>query len=377
MKEGQRLYYVRASSIVFDSRATKEIRTFLDNGLKVVVIGWNRDGIDAKAKCVALFDNNPNVEFRFFEQDMKTIIGVRNLRQVLGWFSFVKRNIQKCDGCEAIHACDLICGLPAKKKAKKLRIPLVYDIFDYYVDTHMPKQPMRMFIEKQEISIINFAAVTIICTEERAVQLRKARPKATIVIHNAPNLKNLPIVPPEYDYCYFGAMGPTRLTWEILTKYPLHSNLKICFGGTGEQKCVDLARKLDKEFANFTYLGQVSYATVLEIESKTVVLSAIYDPTNINNRLCAPNKFYESLALGKPMIVCKGTAIEAIVLENGLGRAIDYSGDQFYESLASLLDDKRTIGVAKTQGRFLFEQKYSWELMAQRLIGIYDSLLQK
>ncbi|HHU72431.1 MAG TPA: hypothetical protein GXZ21_10445, partial [Clostridiales bacterium] len=36
--------YIRSSNIYDDSRATKEITALLDEGYKVVVLGWNRDG---------------------------------------------------------------------------------------------------------------------------------------------------------------------------------------------------------------------------------------------------------------------------------------------------------------------------------------------
>ena len=70
---------------------------------------------------------------------------------------------------------------------------------------------------------------------------------------------------------------------------------------------------------------------VLNYESKSKCLSAIYNPSyGRNHRLCAPNKFYEALGLGKPVIVCKNTGIDKIVENDNLGIVIDFDVKQFY-----------------------------------------------
>ena len=116
------------------------------------------------------------------------------------------------------------------------------------------------------------------------------------------------------------------------------------------------------------------YSKVLEIESEVKVLSAIYEPNTRNHRLCAPNKFYEALALGKPQIVCRGTGIDKIVEENDIGMVIDYDANQFYEALRKLVADDEKRAQMGARARKLYEEKYDWAIMKRVLLEAYDVL---
>ena len=63
---------------------------------------------------------------------------------------------------------------------------------------------------------------------------------------------------------------------------------------------------------------------------------AIYDPEIENHRFAAPNKFYESLMLGKPVMMVKNTGMSQVVVENDLGVLIEYTAEGFREGLDSL-----------------------------------------
>ena len=43
MSNKKTVYYIRSTSIINDSRATKEILSLINNGYNVTVIGWDRD----------------------------------------------------------------------------------------------------------------------------------------------------------------------------------------------------------------------------------------------------------------------------------------------------------------------------------------------
>lgn len=54
-------------------------------------------------------------------------------------------------------------------------------------------------------------------------------------------------------------------------------------------------------------------------------MTAIYDPKVPNHRYAAPNKFYEALMLGKPIVMAKNTGFDEIIEENNIGCLIEYS----------------------------------------------------
>lgn len=362
--------FIRSTNIYDDSRATKEILALIEGGYRLVVFGWNRNG-DAEKKTRQLFKDK-EIEFRFFDCPLQNGIGIRNINKLLGWIEWTKKGLKSIRELYAVHACNLDGGMGAYYFCKKHHIPLVYDIYDYYVDSHDIPNQLNAFIESLEIKIINFANITIICTEERKEQIEKSNPKRLLVVHNSPDVPNLEPVEAKYDYSYCGSLCDLRLIKEVIAAYKDHTDLRFAFAGNDILK--KDVEKIANQFSNFEFFGTIPYSKVLEIESQAKVLSAIYKPSIRNHRLSAPNKFYEALALGKPIIVCRGTGIDRIVQEKCLGIVIDYSANAFYRALRELLNSPEEMSAMGRRGRQLYETKYKWSIMKQSLLKEYNNL---
>ena len=363
--------YVRATSIYNDSRASKEIRAISEAGYNVIVLGWDRDG-NASEKCKQAF-SNLSITFKFYDVRLPNGIGIRNIDKLLGWIKWLKKQLNGAGRIAAVHACDLDAGIGAYSYCKKFGVPLVYDIYDYYIDSHVVLKPIETIVENLEIRIINYAEYTIICTEERIEQIKKAEPKKVIIIHNSPDVEVTDDITLEYDYVYCGCLDGRRLIQEVLEEYPEHDDYKFCFAGFGSNS--GLAASLAQSYDNFTFFGSVSYDEVIEIEKKSKCLSAVYDPSYRNHRLCAPNKFYEAMALGKPIIACRGTGIDRILEQNKMGIVIGYNAEEFYNAVELLIHNSNLCSVMGKKGRKLYEEKYSWKIMKDRLLDVYKELI--
>lgn len=114
---------------------------------------------------------------------------------------------------------------------------------------------------------------------------------------------------------------------------------------------------------------------MLQLQASSLCISAIYEPSIRNHQLCAPNKFYEALALRKPIIVCRGTGIDSIVEKNNIGIVIDYSAEEFYKAVRFLKANPCIVQQQGLNARKLYEEEYSWSLMKKRLIDAYMRLL--
>lgn len=365
------IVFARSSNIYDDSRATKEITAFLDKGYSVKVLGWNRAG-NAVEKCKELFNNYSNINFFFYNGKVGSSI-IQKISGRIKWNIWLRGILSSFTEIDIIHACDFDTGVAVEKFAISNNIKYVYDIFDYYVDAHPVPGLVKHIIENQEIRVINNADLTIICTEERKEQIIQSNPKRLLVIHNSPDVGASENSQEEYDYAYCGTMSGGRLICEILDAYPEHNQMRFLFAGFGSNS--EKARRMDSEYERFEYVGSITYSQVLEYEGKSKVISAIYNPNVRNHRLCAPNKFYEALALGKPIIVCKGTGIDQIVQDNRIGCVINYNAEEFYKALEYLLhndDLRKQMGV---RGRKIYEKKYKWSLMREKLLDEYSLLL--
>ncbi len=365
------VFYIRSNEIYNDSRATKEITALFEAGYSVTVLGWDRNGTAAE-NCRKSFPEE--ISFFFYGKRLKNGIGLKNIGKLFGFFKWIthtlKANREKAD---IVHACDLDAGLPASKFCRKYKKKFAYDLYDYYIDCHFGIPSIaRNFIEKKEIKVINSADLTLICTEERREQIAKATPKKVIVIHNSPEVEKVPDEEIVYDYAYCGSLAEMRLIGEILAEYPKYSHLKMIFAGYGpySEKCKELAAQTEK----FEYYGSVSYAEVLKKESASAVISAIYEPTLRNHRLCAPNKFYEAMALKKPVIVCRGTGIDKIVERYGIGKVINYDAAEFFAAVAYFKENPEESKRLGERARALYEKDYRWEIMKERILAAYGEL---
>lgn len=369
------IVFVRTSGIYYDSRASKEILSLVEGGYTIEVIGWDRTGVSLEKSKAAFSDVLENVSFRFFDLQISHL-GIRNTDKLIRWMRYVKKEL--ADICRrkkivAIHACDFDTGFAVTKIAKRKKIHLIYDIYDYYCDSHSMPRSIRGIVANLEDRIINSADATIICTEERREQIRNAHPSKVVVIHNSPDIDETDEdIPKEFDYVYCGTLAGGRLIKEILETYEQHSKVRMVFGGDGE--FADLCRRLDNEYENFKYFGVIPYSKVLELERKSKVISAIYDPSIRNHRLCAPNKFYEALAIGVPVIVCKGTGIDSIVENEKIGDVINYNAEEFYQSLEKILRDDEASRQISKRSREIYNNQYRWKYMKDKLISLYKEL---
>ena len=89
-----------------------------------------------------------------------------------------------------------------------------------------------------------------------------------------------------------------------------------------------------------------------------------YPENNINNIYASPNKIWDALACGKPIIINDGAKISSFVKENNLGIVINYNNfksEDLYNKMLSF--KKKLIQIDKS--------KYLWDNYENTLIGLH------
>lgn len=367
-----KVLFIRASDIYNESRATKEISAIAENN-NISVIGWDRHG-GALSKTKEIFRDVEKIEINFFHGKVDGEIGLSNVFLLIGWRNYLLKKLNEIKP-DVVHACDLIVGGCVMNYCRRKKIKVIYDMYDHYADSHILPKLLNYFFCRIEDKMVSNAYATIICSEERRDQIANAKPKEVLVIHNSPDVSDYDEscdMNISSDYIYCGALNGGRLIEEILELYPNNSDLKFVIAGHGVFDTD--AMKLDQQYENMNFLGSVPYNTVLEKESASRVLSAIYDPILKNNRLCAPNKFYEAMALKKPVIVCENTGIDKIVEREKIGVVIPYDANEFYKALRFLLNNPKKCLEMGKRGRKLYEQYYTWAIMKEKLKILYKKI---
>lgn len=287
-----------------------------------------------------------------------------------------------------IHAIDLGTGFVGWCIAKLRGKTFIYQCLDPYyviVPEHWPK-----FLSKAARRIENFiisqADVFIISDMLRMPQHEGAVPKTVIEIANVPMLHHM--APQnssdsnEFVVGYIGAMIEGRNLLTIVDAIGELANdaVTMVIGGFGpiEQDVKERSMK----YRNIRFIGEIPMATenleVIRIEATFDLFVYVCDPENEGHRWVSPNKLFESMSLGKPIIVAEGTLAARRVEAIGNGLTVRYgSKEELKRAIMLFRNDARITREKGEAGRREFENNWSPELMEKRLRDCYYELFRK
>lgn len=369
---------LRSNPVDPDSRVEKEANSLIRAGHNVEILAWDRSA-DYKIKESFLDLSNGKVKIHRFGIPAEFGGGRKNLSAFLTFqmrlFTWLIKNRKTYT---VIHACDFDTAYIGYHVSKMFRKKLVFDIFDYlFTEFNNKLSWFKKFIVKLQHQIINHADGTIICTEKRVEQIAGSKPNKLVVIHNSPpnvkaNLKRKELNKNKVKIVYVGILQDTRFLIEMGEVISSLPDCELHIGGFGkyEKHFKDLSEK----YENIIYYGKLSYEQTLELENACDIMTAIYDPAYGNHYFAAPNKFYESLMLGKPVIMVKNTGMSEVVSQYNIGELMDYNKESLKEAIRNLIDRRDEWEAISLRMKELYSQSYSWEEMENRQVQFYREL---
>lgn len=367
---------MRNSDFIADSRLRRAAGVAADAGINANVLSWNRRGQPKTEQAFLL--KGKNVRIRYFNKNAEFGRGIYNIFNLMLFNLWLIKELFKARGeYKAVHVCDLDVAIPALIVKAVLGKKICYDIFDFYAHTHKMPELVGKFVAWVEYKVCQLSDWVIVCNESRKQQLPAAVQDKTVVIHNTPEIDGVTLVDVDeqksdvFKICYVGTLpAHGRLLKEIIQNFPLDFHVKLDIAGSGPLE--DFIKEAQINNSNVNYYGQVSIEKALAMQSASDLLFATYDPSILINKNSAPNKIYEAMALSKPIIVCKDTDADKIVISNEMGVAIKYSADEFWSSVRGFVNDKERCTKLGSNGRVAYSKKYSWRSMAIVLDGIYS-----
>lgn len=305
--------------------------------------------------------------------------GLSNIFQLLNYqFSLLKWLLENKDKFDIIHAFDLDAGLMVYLFNKFKKKKYIYHIADFYIDSRgVNSNFLRNVIRKLEYCVINSAATTIICTEKRKEQIAGSKPKNLVVLHNTPSKKEeieTSFKNDKITFTYVGGLARNRFIEDAIDVFKEYKNFHLKLAGMGNVDAY--AKEMSLKHDNIEYYGMIDYEEALKLYARTDVMFAMYDPKVPNYRYSAPNKVYEAMMYGKPIVVAQDTGVDNIVLDEDMGFSISYSKDSFKELLEEIEKDPSVL-EEKGKNASLSYEKYSWNVMKNRLIDLYKDVEKK
>lgn len=368
-----RTIIIRSNQVAPDSRVEKEAATLAESGYSVKIIAWDRQSNHAeKTEEIEAF--NQRIPIVRFGHKANFGDGFKSLKPYIKFqWNIFRWLIINRNEYDVIHACDFDTAWVSTLANILLRKKYIFDIFDYIGGERVTAR--QKILCRIQNAIINRSDATVICTEKRKKQIFPSNPKRLAVIHNSPpeTIFHDNSISSHYPIkiCYVGILQDFRLLKEIPDFFIKHTNYELHIGGFGKYEA--LFEKLSAKYKNIKYYGRLQYEETLELEHKCDIMLAIYDPAIENHIFAAPNKFYEGLMLGKPLVMVKGTGMSEIVEEYHIGETIDYSYEGFESGILNLTNRMSEWPDIHINMKQVYKQ-YSWDLMKKRLLELYKTI---
>lgn len=307
--------------------------------------------------------------------------GVRNIFQlVLYQIKLFKWLMCNKDKYDVIHSFDLDAGIPCYIICKIYNMRHIYHIADFYSDSRQMPKLLRKVFRKIEMDIINKSQDVIICNEQRVEQIKGHKREKIEIIHNTPVLtQDLSNFINTYHkneeernklkICYVGALKESRFIKIALDTIKEFDTIEINIAGVGE--CEEYVKELSIKNENINYHGKLKYEDAIKLYLESDLMFAIYDPRVENHKFSAPNKIYEAMILGKPIIVAENTGMDEIVRKYDMGKVINYSQEDFREVLVNLNNEKSNL-ISMGERAYSAYKDYNWDKMKNRLVRLYN-----
>lgn len=366
---------LRSNPVKPDSRVEKTAWALKKAGYDVHILSWDRDSDhDEQCGVVAVADELIPITWLGYKAAFNE--GMKSLKPYLKFQFHMRKWIEEhIEEIDIIHACDFDTAFFSQHFGKNKKY--VFDIFDFLYGE--PVNAFQWMVNKAQLAIINKADATIICSEERKDQISKAHPRRLEVIHNTPFIEQIThneltfrSTTERVKIAYVGILADQRLLSAIGRVLSRRKDVELHIGGFGTLE--PLFRELSMKNDNIHFYGRIPYSQTLELESKCDIMTAIYNPSVENCRKAAPNKFYESLMLGKPLIMVKGTGMSNVVEQYDIGELISFSENGFEKGLDRLIARKSEWPQMSERMKEIYKNNYSWDEMRKRLIQLYSQL---
>ncbi|MDD1767596.1 MAG: glycosyltransferase family 4 protein [Methanomassiliicoccales archaeon] len=355
-----------------DPRVEKEARALISEGYSVEVVAWDRlrrrpkrssdNGLQINRIRTGLVEGPRSllVNFPIF----LTLSVVHSLRA----------------SCDAVHAHDLDTLVQGFIVSRIKRIPLVYDAHEHF--SKMVESDVSSFLARLldsiEKRLVPRASLVIAANDMIGEYLSRYSRSEVVVVMNCIDVENVHRAPPtrrdgEIVLFYGGSLEPLRYLDEMIIAVKSIKNCRLRIAGTGRLE--ELVKRESKIDRRIEFLGYVPHDDLLKEMASSDAVLCLLDPSNENNRIGTPNRLFESMAIGVPVMTTNGTFSGRITQETGCGIAIDWSERNFADAVERLREPSARMAMGRN-GRVAAESTFNWAAMKRRLLDRYRSLLR-
>ncbi len=204
--------------------------------------------------------------------------------------------------------------------------------------------------------------------------------KSVVDVCNFPKLEEFSISkegPSDHSrrVCYVGGISKIRGIGQMVEAIGL-TDFRLSLAGNFESKGLHESVRKVKGWEQIEELGFLSREETADLMASSIAGIVVFQPApnHINSQ---PNKLFEYMAAGLPILASNFSLWSAIVEENHCGLCVDPEDPRAIargiEYFISHPEEAKEMG---RNGRRMVEEKYNWESESKKLLELYEGLIR-
>lgn len=288
---------------------------------------------------------------------------------------------------DMIHCHDLWV-LPAAALVSIIKkVQLVYDAHEYYTgleifNNRKFRKKLWMLIERISISRVS-ALITVSEPLARLYEQRYPAVGKVSVIRNLPKFEsasdsshiyNLPSTG-QKTVLFQGHFRPGRGLKSLIESMADLNDIHLVLIGGGELEAELKHRIEELGIGNrISFMGYVPTEFLIKTTSQADLGIALFEPTSVNYAYALPNKFFEYIMAGIPVLASDIETFRHYMKEYDIGMTVNPTDIQaITRSILTMLNDENALKRWKENARKA-SKILNWENEAKKLIKIYEEL---
>jgi glycosyltransferase involved in cell wall biosynthesis len=297
---------------------------------------------------------------------MKFVIGY--VAFIVMSFFYALKHLRRGDILLCIDLETALLGmLAAKIRGAKIH----YDMADPFF--LVKPLPFKQFWRKLEAWFLQRADLATVPHSSRLDLFFAESPSNVRIVENVPDITTVGRRPPLralrggrslLTLGYFGTLDRHRGIEDILALVEKHSDVQLKIGGRGilQPLVVEASYRCNRVQFFGVYLPDELKVLTQGVD----VYCSLYLMSKPLHRFAAPNKYYEHLALGLPILISAGTPYSSDVQHNGTGWVVDDGRDALEHWYTLVRDDVDTFELFAKRAHMLWETRYVGWLESQQ-----------
>ncbi|MEE9505854.1 MAG: glycosyltransferase family 4 protein [Thermoplasmata archaeon] len=363
-----------SNPFVHDPRVYHEAQTLKRYGHSVTVVAWDRSGEHPSREVL---DGVMVVRIR--NTGLMRLVPYDIFRMRFWWrrARLVALELSKNETFDVVHCHDLDT-LPIGVWLKdRLPVKLVYDaheVFTYMLRGEVPSFLIRRF-ERMEGRMMRRADRMITVGEKYKEYFISKGISDIALVMNAKNIEVDGYVRPsnvQPVVTYIGSLKSTRFVKELAHAGSEVEGIRVVIAGKGPDETE--VKEIASRYENVTFLGMVPMKDVIPLTLESDVVFTMFDPRHPLAKIGFPNKFFEALATGRPILASEGTYVGEIVKELDCGVVVTPDKSGIVKGLRYVVDHPEELERMGRNALEAAKRTYNWPAQGEALLDVYRSL---